>query len=61
MALQDLGRGWWQKIMRPRTVKNPAGVPNRRCKNCGHEVSGTGPEPTECSVCHQPWQSAEAD
>jgi hypothetical protein len=58
MALQDLGRNWWQKLFRRRMVAKPSGVPNRRCAECGHEVSGVGPDPTFCPSCGNRWRSA---
>jgi len=58
MARQDLGRNWWQKLFRGRMVANRSGVPNRRCAECGHEVSGVGPEPTICPTCGNHWRSA---
>lgn len=51
MALQNLAPDWLPKMLRGRTVKNPVGVPNRRCAECGHEVTGVGPEPTSCPNC----------
>jgi rubrerythrin len=58
MALQANARNWLDKALGRRTIKNPVGVPNYRCANCGHEVTGVGPEPTNCPGCGQPWQSA---
>jgi rubrerythrin len=59
MALQDLRRAWLQKLSRLRTLKNTGGVPHRRCGECGHEVPGTGPEPTNCPSCGNRWRGRE--
>jgi rubrerythrin len=58
MALQDLPRDWWQRLTRRQTIKNPSGVPKRRCAECGYENSGVGPEPETCPRCQNPWRSA---